>query len=107
MDRLEKEFRKKKRDDNQLKEDHLRFFRPNLANPANKDELAELNEKEIKRSEDYKEMVDNTQLDLQDIETSHSMEFYVAFLNNLRALIKLYDSLLYKEHFIKLPGDEM
>lgn len=33
--------------------------------------------------------------------------FYKAYLNNTRALIKLFDSLIYKEHFIMLPGDEI
>lgn len=29
------------------------------------------------------------------------------FLNNTRALILLFDALIYKEHFIQLPGDEI
>jgi len=42
-----------------------------------------------------------------DIEQDLSMEFHVAFLNNVKVLIRLYDSLLYKEDFIMLPGDEI
>jgi hypothetical protein len=28
-------------------------------------------------------------------------------LNNIRSLIKLFDGIIYKEHFIMLPGDEI
>jgi hypothetical protein len=46
-------------------------------------------------------------MNLLDIEQTHSMQFYKTYLSNVRALIKLYDSMLYKEHFIMLPGDEI
>ena len=42
-----------------------------------------------------------------DIEQDNSLEFYNAFLNNMRGLIKIYEHLLYKEDFIMLPGDEI
>ena len=42
-----------------------------------------------------------------DIEQSESLEFYNAYLNNIRGLIKIYDHLLSKEDFILLPGDEI
>lgn len=35
------------------------------------------------------------------------MKFYRAYLNNIRALVKLFDGIIYKEHFIMLPGDEI
>ena len=47
------------------------------------------------------------QLRMLDIEQDLSLEFYHAYLNNLRGLIKVYDCLLYKEDFIQLPGDEI
>ena len=42
-----------------------------------------------------------------DIEQDQSLEFYHAYLNNMRGLIKVYDCLFYKEDFIMLPGDEI
>jgi hypothetical protein len=42
-----------------------------------------------------------------DIEQDLSKEFYNAYLNNMRGLIRIYDCLLYKEDFIMLPGDEI
>ena len=47
------------------------------------------------------------QLRMLDIEQHESMEFYNAYLNNIRGLIKMYDCLLHKEDFIMLPGDEI
>jgi Domain of unknown function (DUF4456) len=43
-------------DDDEQKKLHLKMFRPNLENPANKDATAELNNKEIKRSDDIKDV---------------------------------------------------
>lgn len=33
--------------------------------------------------------------------------FYTAFINNIRTLIHVFDRLLPKSAFIKLPGDEI
>jgi len=44
---------------------------------------------------------------LIDIEQNYSQKFYVAYLNNIRALILLFNNLVYKENFILLPGDEV
>ena len=46
-------------------------------------------------------------MNLIDIEQGYSIKFYKAFLNNIRALIKLFDGIIYKENFIMLPGDEI
>ena len=54
----EKQFAKLKREDDDLKERHLKLFRPNLENPANKSLTMELNGKESERTEAYKELVD-------------------------------------------------
>lgn len=35
------------------------------------------------------------------------MSFYTAYLNNVRALILLFNNVIYKENFIMLPGDEI
>ena len=42
-----------------------------------------------------------------DIEQESSLKFYTAYLNNVRALVLLYNNVIYKEHFILLPGDEI
>ena len=46
-------------------------------------------------------------MELIDIEQDLSCEFFNTHLNNTRAFIKLFDALIYKEHFIMLPGDEI
>ena len=42
-----------------------------------------------------------------DLEQDISKEWYIAFLNNLKCLIRFYDCLAYKADFILLPGDEI
>lgn len=46
-------------------------------------------------------------MDLLDIEQGRSCDFFTSYLNNTRCLIKLFDALIYKDHFIMLPGDEI
>ena len=52
----ETKYNSAKIDDDEQKKLHLRMFRPNLENPANKDATTELNNREIKRSDDIKEV---------------------------------------------------
>ena len=52
-------------------------------------------------------MIDDTQIDLLDCEQENGLKFYTAYLNNTRALIVLFDRVIYKEQFIMLPGDEI
>lgn len=47
-------------EDKQVKDHHLRLFRPNLENPANKDATLALNEKEQKRTETFLDSIDNS-----------------------------------------------
>ena len=100
-------FNQAKAQDKAAKDNHLFLFRPNLENPANKQATQELNAKEKQRTEAYIELIDETQLSLLDIEQDKSNEFFTAYLNNTRSMIKLFDALIYKEHFIMLPGDEI
>lgn len=67
----------------------------------------ELNQKETQRTEAFKELIDEVQLKMLDVEQIDSLEFYNAYLNNVRGLVKIYDCLLQKEDFIMLPGDEI
>jgi len=46
-------------------------------------------------------------MELLEIEQDFSTQFYTAYLNNTRAMIKLFNAIIYKEHFIMLPGDEI
>lgn len=41
-----------------------------------------------------------------DLEQEWSQKFYIAFLNNFRAMVAIFDRVLNKEHFIAMPGDE-
>ena len=54
----------KKKQDTTQKDKHLRLFRPNLSNPANKELTKELNDSEIKRTEEYKEFIDDIQMEM-------------------------------------------
>lgn len=104
---IEREYTNYERQDKELRSQHLKRFRPNLANPANAEELHELNKEAKDRTQKFMDMVDDTQVKLVDLEIEKSNEFYVAYLNNLRALLKLYNCIVYKEHFIHLPGDDI
>lgn len=46
--------------DQNMKDEHLRLFRPNLENPANKEATQQLNAKEQARCEEFKELIDDT-----------------------------------------------
>jgi hypothetical protein len=50
---IERKFKMLKRDDQDVKDKHLRLFRPNLENPSNKAETEELNDKETQRNTDW------------------------------------------------------
>ena len=52
-------------------------------------------------------MIDDTQVNLLEVEEKQAKDFYTAYLNNVRALIAIFDALLPKEAFIMLPGDEI
>ena len=54
-----------------------------------------------------RELIDDTQVALLSIEEEQGQIFFTAYLNNVRALIKIFDSLLTKSAFIMLPGDEI
>jgi hypothetical protein len=54
-----------------------------------------------------KELIDDTQVQLLTIEEDTSQQFFTAYLNNVRSLIKIFDCLLPKSAFIMLPGDEI
>jgi hypothetical protein len=44
-------------------------------------------------------------MDLRDVEQDLSQEFYTAYFSSMRSLMLLFDRVLYKDHFITLPGD--
>jgi hypothetical protein len=52
----ESEYDQKRTQAIELKETHLRMFRPNLENPSNKQATADLNKAEMKRSDDLKDV---------------------------------------------------
>lgn len=75
MDKEERQFKKLKNEDDERKEKHLKYFRPNLENPANKIATLELNQKEQERTEKFKDVLDDFQLRLLDVEQEHGLEF--------------------------------
>jgi len=56
MDQVIDSFQSKQGQDKGTKEEHMRLFRPNLENPANKQQTAELDEQERARSAQFKEV---------------------------------------------------
>ncbi len=46
-------------------------------------------------------------MELLDIEQELSQKFHTAYLSSMRALVALFDRVLYKQNFIVLPGDEI
>lgn len=62
------QFQIKQKEDKEAKDEHLRLFRPNLENPANKDATAALNQRELTRSAAMKDQIDETQVQLLTIE---------------------------------------
>lgn len=53
---MESDYDSQRADSMDQKEKHLRMFRPNLENPSNKKATADLNEGEIQRSDDLKDV---------------------------------------------------
>ena len=76
-----------------------------LSDPANEDAMAKLNKEESERAEKFQDKLDDIQLALVDCELDNSQAYYLYFLNNMKALVTLFDCLLYKENFIELPGE--
>jgi len=62
----EKEYNDYETDDKALRAQHLKRFRPNLANPSNEQELEDLNKEAKERTEKFSEVVDDTQVKLVD-----------------------------------------
>lgn len=91
VNRIENEYTSYEKHDKALRQEHLKQFRPNLANPANEEELKELDKQAKERTDKFLEKVDDTQMELLDFEMDKSNEFYVAYLNNLRTLLRLYE----------------
>jgi len=60
LDTEDRIFRKVKKTDDDKKAAHLKNFRPNLENPAIKLATQELNQREIERTDKFKEIVDET-----------------------------------------------
>ena len=83
---------------------HLKSLRPNLANPACKKELDDLNELENKRSVHFNEVVDDTQYALIDSYSNTSDRFFKQVLNTTESFLNIYSALFFKDDFIQLPG---
>ena len=91
VQKIEDEYNKYESNDKALRQEHLKRFRPNLANPANAEELDSLNQEAKERTDEFLEKVDDVQMKLIDYEMDKSNEYYVVYLNNLRCLLKLYE----------------
>ena len=46
-------------------------------------------------------------MNLLTIEEEQSLKWYTEYLNNVRALVLVFDKILPKSYFIQLPGDEI
>lgn len=66
--KVQNDFDEDKVIDDSAKAENLRQFRPNLANPANKEVTRDLDGDEVQRCERFFELIDDTQINLLDIE---------------------------------------
>jgi len=94
------------RETERLKECHTKELRPNLANPACKEEFDKLNEKEAVRLEKFLKEVESCKQDLSEFTETTSNKFFKALINNFEFLILYYDRLYLFEDFNKVTGDE-
>jgi|LakMenEpi03Aug12_release.lakeMendotaPanAssembly.Ray.scaffolds.fasta_scaffold70228_2 hypothetical protein len=44
-----------------------------------------------------KDLIDDTQIELADVEQNYSLKFYTAYLSGTRSMIQVFNRLLYKE----------
>ncbi|CAI2362107.1 unnamed protein product [Moneuplotes crassus] len=98
---IEREYIIYEKSDKELRAKHLLRFRPDLANPVNAQKLDYQNSEAKERTEKCMDTVDDTQVKLVDLEIDLSNEFYIAYLNNLRALLKLHIELPQEEVVVK------
>ena len=104
---IEQDYEKKYKQNEQDKKQNLLDLRPNLSNPACKEELATLDKKVIDRFNGFITFIDDTQFKLIGILKTNSQKFFMSILNNTKADIQIYSSLLFNEDYILLPGDDV
>lgn len=92
--------------DQQLKERHQKLLRPNLSNPSCRAELEQLNSTEEERSKRAKKLIKDAYENFLKSVKKNADEFKIKLLNNVEALLYLFDFLMIKQDFIMLPGDE-
>jgi len=103
----EAEYEKKYRTNEQEKKQNLVDLRPNLSNPACKEELANLDKKAIDRFNTFVSVIDATQFKLLTIVRNHAKTYMNTLLNTTAAGLQIYSSLLFNDDFIMLPGDDI
>merc|ERR1719378_1881073 len=89
-----------------IKQRHSYLLRPNLANPACKEEFEELNKSESDRLEKYLNIIAETKQKLNDQLEDSSMRFFKAIMNSFEFFVIYYDRIFLYEDFVPLPGDE-
>jgi len=89
-----------------LKEKHVQLLRPNLSNPACREEFENLNKKEKERLQQYIQDIDTYKEALREITQTTGNRFFKSLVNNFEFLIMYYNRLYLFEDFNRLPGDE-
>ncbi len=104
---IEREYERRYKSNEQEKQKNLTDLRPNLSNPACKEELAILDKKAVDRFGTFTGFVDQTQFKLLDILRSNAQKYFRTVLNTTHAGLTIYSSLLFNDDFILLPGDDV
>ena len=104
---MELEYDKKYKSNEQEKKQNLLDLRPNLSNPACKEELAGLNQKSIDRFNKFISLIDETQYKLLTALRSNSQKYFATLLNTTHSGLLIYSSMLFNDDFILLPGDDV
>ena len=104
---IEQEYEQKYNTNELEKKQNLQDLRPNLSNPACKEELAALDKKEITRFTTFSNTIDETQFKLLECLRVDSKKYFLTVLNTTSSNIYIYSALFFHEDFILLPGDDV
>ena len=103
--KITNEYIKEKKLSEKTKKELFSILGPYLANPYYLEKLNEMDNKELKRNEDFIKKLNETQFNLIVNEEEKSNAFTIRLLNNFACLLTLFDNFIFEEEFISL-GDE-
>ena len=90
----------------QLREDHRRMLRPDLASPNNVNALKELRQKEEERTSKAQEQIKEGRKAMLDLRVADATVFHEKLVCLSQSLLALFDSFIMPVDLGTLPGDE-